>query len=174
MENAIAVSGSNEKIKSIILDIFALTAIYFMPTIAHMFSLPVYLIEPLRIILVLSIVHTNKANAYILALSMPLFSFLVSGHPVFFKMLMISGELALNVWLFFFISKRVSNKFVSMFGSIVISKLFYYVVQFIFISAALLTAEEVEHPIIPQIIVSVVLSAYFLFSDKIFPNTKKS
>ncbi|MGA2297527.1 MAG: hypothetical protein ABSG15_08280 [FCB group bacterium] len=164
MENILIIPGSVNKIRSIILDILALTAIYFIPTLSHLFSFPVYLIEPLRVFIILSIVYTNKTNAYILALTMPLFSFIVAGHPVFFKMLIICAELSLNIWLFFIISEKIQNKFLSMLLSIIGSKLFYYLIQFIFIKVSLLTLQEVEHPILPQFIVTIGLSLFMLIS----------
>ena len=164
MENTLSLFDSTKKIKTILLDVLALTVIYFIPTISHLFSFPIYLIEPLRVFLILSIVHTNRTNAYILALTMPLLSLLISGHPVFFKMLIISAELTLNIWLFFIISEKIQNRFLSMLLSIIGSKLFYYIIQFIFIKASLLTLQEVEHPILPQIFVALGLSLYMLIN----------
>ena len=102
----IGLSISKLNTKSIVLDIFALAFIYFVPTISHLLNIPLYLIEPMRIMLILAIVHTSKKNAYIIALTLPLFSFLVSAHPNIFKVLLITAELVLNVWLFFELSKK--------------------------------------------------------------------
>ncbi len=67
-------------IASLILDAAALAFIYLVPTFSHLLSLPVYFIEPMRLMLILAMVHTDKRNAYILALTMPLFSFIISAQ----------------------------------------------------------------------------------------------
>lgn len=151
---------TKEKIKTVCLDIIALAVIYFVPAFAHNFQIPIYLAEPLRIILVLSVLHTRKENAYILALTLPLFSYLISGHPIFFKMLIVMFELTLNVWLFLDLSKRMNNIIFPMFLSIVVSKVFYYTFQFLFISLNLLNIDQIDHPIFPQVIVTLVFSIY--------------
>ncbi len=166
MGNTLTIDGSKSNTKSILLDLIALAVVYFVPTLTHLLNLPLYLFEPIRIMLILSIVHTKKVNAFALALSLPLFSFAVAGHPVFFKMLIISAEMALNVWLFYVISKEIKSTFLAMVLSIALSKLVYYAIQYIFIVTSLLTWQEVEHPILPQVIVVFALSGYVYFAEK--------
>lgn len=158
----IGLSISKLNTKSIVLDIFALAFIYFVPTISHLLNIPLYLVEPMRIMLILAIVHTSKKNAYIIALTLPLFSFLISAHPNIFKVLLITAELVLNVWLFFELSKR-TNKFVAMLSSILISKIFYYLLKFGLISFAILQTGLISTPIYLQLITSVVFSGYLFF-----------
>jgi hypothetical protein len=153
--------------KSIIFDILAIAFIYFVPALSHLYNIPIYLVEPMRIMLVLAMVHTTKTNAYMIALTLPLFSFLISSHPNVFKGLIMTGELLLNVWLFFEISKLVSNQFVSMISAIVISKLVYYLLKFGLISFAVLESGLISTPIYLQVITSVILSGYvFLFINR--------
>jgi len=146
--------------KSIIFDILALAFIYFVPALSHLFNIPIYLVEPMRIMLILAMVHTTKTNAYLIALTLPLFSFLISSHPNVFKGLIMTTELLLNVWLFFEISKRVSNKFVAMLSAIVISKLVYYLLKFGLISFAVLESGLISTPIYLQVITSIIFSSY--------------
>ena len=155
-----------EKIKSILFDIVALAFIYFVPTISHYLSVPLYLIEPMRLMLVLAMVHTNRRNAYIIALTLPVFSLLVSGHPVALKTVIMTIELVLNVWLFYAISKKWSNTFGAMLLSIVISKLVYYLLKFGLISMAVFDSELISTPLYLQLITSVVFSAYLFFLFK--------
>jgi len=152
--------STNEKIKIILLDIIALAVVFLVPAFAHKFSFPLYLAEPLRIMLVLAILHTRKENAYLLALSLPLVSYLISGHPVFFKMLIIEVELIFNVWLFIDLLKRFNSLFLPMFVSIIVSKVVYYIIQFLFLHYGLLTIGEIEHALLPQIIMIVIFSIY--------------
>jgi hypothetical protein len=146
--------------KSIIFDILALAFIYFVPALSHLFNIPIYLVEPMRIMLILAMVHTTKTNAYLIALTLPLFSFLISSHPNVFKGLIMTSELLLNVWLFFEISKRLSNKFVAMLSAIVVSKLVYYLLKFGLISFAVLESGLISTPIYLQVITSIIFSGY--------------
>jgi hypothetical protein len=146
--------------KSIMFDILALAFIYFVPALSHVFNIPIYLVEPMRIMLILAMVHTTKTNAYLIALTLPLFSFLISSHPNVFKGLIMTSELLLNVWLFFEISKRLSNKFVAMLSAIVISKLVYYLLKFGLISFAVLESGLISTPIYLQVITSIIFSGY--------------
>ncbi|MBM3436655.1 MAG: hypothetical protein FJY07_10620 [Bacteroidetes bacterium] len=150
--------------KSILIDFAALTFIYFVPALSHLFNLPVYLIEPMRIMLVLAMVHTSKNNAYLLALTLPLFSFLVSSHPNIYKGLIMTAELVINVWLFFEISKRVANRFAAMLSSIIISKIIYYLLKFGLISFGLIESGLIATPVWLQILMAFILSGYiFLY-----------
>ncbi len=59
--------------KSLIIDILGLTFIYFVPAISHLLSFPLYLVEPMRVMLIIAIAHTTKRNAYLIALTLPVF-----------------------------------------------------------------------------------------------------
>ncbi len=147
-------------ISSILIDLGALAFIYFVPTISHLVSLPIYFIEPMRMMIVFALVHTNKQNAYLLALTLPIFSFLVSAHPVFPKMLLITFELSLNVFLFYLFSKKMKHIFPAIFASIVLSKMVYYLIKFGMISFAIINSSLVSTPIIIQVITTTVFSGY--------------
>ena len=165
MEGVINSSVSN-KTKIIIYDFIALSVIYLTPTFSHILSFPVYYLDPMRLMLFLVIIHTNKRNSYIIAATLPLVSFIASSHPVFIKSLTMSVELLLNVWIFYELSKYFSNKIVPAALSIVVSKLIYYVVKFVLISAALLSTSLISTPIYFQIAVVVIISVYAFFMMK--------
>ncbi|MDZ7795663.1 MAG: hypothetical protein U5N56_00845 [Candidatus Marinimicrobia bacterium] len=79
----------------------------------------------------------NHINAVILALTLPLFSLLTSGHPVLPKALLMSAELAVNVLLFVYLLKNVKwGIFLSLISATLVSKLLYYGVKFILIRTA--------------------------------------
>jgi len=153
-------------ISSILIDLGALTFIYLVPTISHLFNVPVYLIEPMRLMLIFALVHTNKTNAYIIALSMPIFSFLISGHPVFPKMVLIALELSLNVYLFYFLVKKIKSVFPSIFLSIVLSKIIYYLLKFGLVSMVIIDGAVISTPITIQVITALVFSLYVYFFFK--------
>lgn len=163
MESVLSLFKSEKGTKSIIFDIIALSFIYFVPALSHMLSFPVYLIEPMRIMLILSLAHTNRNNAYIIALTLPLFSFFISSHPSGLKTALISFELLLNVWLFFTLTGLLKNKFAGMFLSIVLSKLAYYAVKYLLLSAALMSGDLVTTPIYIQAITTIIFSVYVYF-----------
>jgi hypothetical protein len=126
-----------------------------------MLSFPLYLIEPMRIALILALVHTTKRNAYIIAITLPLFSFLVSAHPVFYKMMLITGELVINVWLFYFIFNKTKNAFASILSSIVLSKAIYYLAKFFALAIIIKSSESIiATSLYIQVATTLVFSAY--------------
>ncbi|MBE0647810.1 MAG: hypothetical protein IH596_08505 [Bacteroidales bacterium] len=151
-------------IASVFIDSGALLFIYLVPSISHLLSLPVYLIEPMRLMLILALVHTSKKNAYLLALTMPLFSFLISSHPVVPKMMLITFELVFNVFLFYLLTKRMKYLFPAILLSILISKIAYYLIKFGLIQMTVLDSELVSTPITIQVIMVILFSSYvYLF-----------
>jgi len=164
MENTSVHPLSISKIKYIIFNLLALLFIYLVPAISHLLSFPVYYLEPMRIMLILAIVHTSRKNAYLIALTLPLFSMLISAHPALVKTSLITGELLLNVWLFFFFEK-MSNKTLAIFLSIIVSKIFYYLVKFILITLVLMSGDLISTPMYIQFLMLFVFSGYiFLMS----------
>jgi len=149
-----------------IFDLAAITFIYFVPALSHLLSVPLYLAEPMRIILIFSLLYTTRRNAYLLAFTLPLFSFLVSAHPVFLKTLLITAELTVNVWLFFILLKILKHAYKAIFISIAASKVFYYLVKFIFIRTAVLNSELISTPVYIQLILTVALSVSALILIK--------
>ncbi len=162
MSTVVKSIASKQSIINILLDILALAFIYFVPAISHLVSLPVYFIEPMRLMLILALVHTNRQNAYILALSLPLFSFLVSAHPVLPKMFLIAFELSLNVFLFFLLVKKFKNLFFPIFISIVGSKIIYYIIKFGLIQFSVLKSGLISTPILIQVVMTILFSIYLM------------
>jgi len=160
MENTSVYSLSILKIKNIVFDLVALLAIYLVPAVSHLLSFPVYYLEPMKIMLILAVAHTSRKNAYLIALTLPLFSFLISAHPSLIKTSLITGELLLNVWLFFFLSEKLSHKTLSIFLSIIASKIFYYLVKLLLINSVLMSGELISTPIYIQLIMLFVFSGY--------------
>jgi len=154
------VLSAEQERKSLTIDFIALATIYFIPALSHLFSFPLYYAEPMRIMVILAIAHTTKRNAYLLALTLPLFSLMISGHPIFFKSLLMSAELAINVFLFFQISKKIENQFFSMLMSIIISKALYYILKFGLININLIHLDLVSTPLLVQLFISVAISGY--------------
>jgi hypothetical protein len=164
MENTSVHKLSISNTKNIAFDLIALLAIYLVPSISHMLGFPIYYLEPMRIMLILAIAHTTKKNTYLIALTLPIFSFLISAHPSMIKTSLVTGELLINIWLFFFLSEKISNKTSSIFLSILISKIFYYLVKFLLINSALMGGDLISTPVYIQMIMLLVMSAYIYLS----------
>lgn len=155
-----SIALTSQRVRTVLIDLAALAFIYFIPALSHMLAVPVYLIEPMRIMLIIAIAHTSQRNAYLIALTLPLFSFAISAHPVFLKSLLISLELLVNVWLFFVLTKIFRNHFAAMATAIIGSKLFYYALKFGLLSTALIGGSLISTPLYLQAITTLVFSAY--------------
>ncbi len=167
--NANSLSISRLDFKTILIDLFALLLITFTPAISHLAALPIYLLEPMRIMLVLSIIHTSKKNSYLIALALPILSFIISSHPSMLKSVLIISELSINVYLFNLLIKHLKNNFTAMLGGILISKIYYYGVKFGLVGFGLIGGELISTPVYLQLIVALALSFYSIF----FYNRKK-
>jgi hypothetical protein len=166
MENISVNPLSLSKSKSIVFDLVALLAIYLVPAVSHLLSFPVYYLEPMRIMLILALVHTSRKNAFIIALTLPVFSLLISAHPSLIKTSLITFELIFNVWLYFFISQKLTNKFICMFISIILSKMSYYLIKIFFVNTSIISGDVVATPIYFQIIMLFIMSGYiYLFES---------
>lgn len=150
-------------LKSALLDGFALAFIYLMPTISHILPFPVYFMEPMRIMVVLAMMHTHRKNAYILALTLPVFSFVIATHPVFVKSLLIAIELTAMVGLFYLL-RRYMQGVVAIFTAIILGKALYYAMKFFTVQWALIPLRPNESfvgiALWIQLITTVVISGY--------------
>lgn len=155
--------GRSEITFDIILDSIAIALVYLIPTLSHLSGLPFFYAEPMRLMLILSIVHSRKINSFFLALSLPLFSYLISAHPVFPKMLLISFELSLNILLIGLIKRRINNIFSIVAISIILSKLAYYIAKYFMLDNAILNMDFISTPIEAQLISTLVFSLYAYF-----------
>lgn len=147
-------------LRALVIDTAAIALIVLTPAISHLLSFPLYLAEPMRLMLILAMAHSRKANAYLLAVALPLLSFAVSAHPVFPKMVLIAMELSLNVFLFYLLSERGMKAIAAAFLSILLSKAAYYLVKYLLIRMAVLDSELVSTPLLFQVGTAVAFSLY--------------
>mgnify|MGYP003390472070 CR=1 FL=1 len=151
----------------ILVDILLLLIIYFVPTISHLTSFPIYLLDPMRLVVLGSIVFVNdKRNSYILAVTIPIFSFFVSGHPILYKNLIISIELLTNVYLYNYLITKNKHVFLSALGSIVISKSLYYILKSALIYFSVLNTSLFDTSIAIQIVVTILISVILSLTHK--------
>ena len=166
MEKALSLIDLKSNIKTYLIDFSLLLMIYFLPAISHLFALPVYYLDPMRIALVVALVHTSKKNAYIIALTLPLFSFLISSHPQIIKSFLLSAELVITLSLSYLLKDKLKNVFTSLFISILISKVIYYLLKFALISFALLNDRLFSTPFYFQLIAAILVSTYIYLVNR--------
>lgn len=145
-------------------DILVLTAVYFIPVFVHDANFPLYIFEPMRLLLFAALlICRSNTNAFFLAVTLPLVStILPPHHPPVYKAVIISFELLVNVACFVWAVKKIKwPPFVLFFISTVVSKLFYYGIKFIFIELALIEGKLITTSIFTQLITLGVLSLLF-------------
>ncbi len=159
------ISLSRTNTRAIIFDAFALAFIYLVPTISHLMSIKLYMLEPMRMMLILAMLHTRRENAWILALTLPFFSYFISAHPVLVKSGLIAIELTAMVLVFHVLVQRI-HRLAAIFASIWISKLLYYGLKYIAITTVLPSEPLVGTPLLLQVLTSLVFSLYVLMMFK--------
>lgn len=156
-------------------DAGAILLIFLVPALSHLTAVPFYLADPMRLAVLGALLITrNWKNSLALAVALPLVSFAISGHPVFPKCLVIAAELSVNVLLFAWLAGRALKASsaaagligLAAFASILVSKIFYYGLKALVLSAGLLQMELVATALWIQLIVALVISIAFGFLYK--------
>jgi hypothetical protein len=158
MENSYGLGYSKELTKKAFVDFAILTFIYFVPAISHLLNFPLYLLDPMRIMVIVSILFTSRQNTFLIALTLPIMSFILSSHPYFIKALLICTELTFNVWLFYKLTKVFKSYFFPMMFSILAAKVYYYFVKYLLVRFALINTDLVSTPLYFQVGVVFFLS----------------
>jgi hypothetical protein len=148
-------------------DMAALALIYALPAFSHWLAFPLYMFEPMRIVLFAAYIFSrNNFNTLLLALTIPLFSMLTAGHPVLPKALLMSAELAVNVLLFIYLLRITKwGVFFSLLGATLLSKLFYYGLKYLLIRLAFIDGALVTTNLLVQLTVTLFIAGavhYFL------------
>jgi hypothetical protein len=151
-----------------VIDFLVLSLVIFLPAISHLLPFPMYFLDPMRIMLFVGfILSKNSTNAYILAVSIPLFSFFVTGHPVLPKAILIAIELLVNLSFFLaLIIKFKEQVFICMFISILFSKIIYYIFKYYFISLNFIDGSLISTSLITQFIISISATLVFTYFYK--------
>lgn len=144
-----------------------LGVIYLLPTTSHLLAFPLYLLDPMRIVIFASIlISNNKYNSYLLAATIPLFSYFVGGHPIFLKSFIISIELLANVILFWLLLKRWKNVFLVTLTSIIAAKIIYYAIKLLFVELGWIQMDIISTSFSLQTIVALTISFFMLILKK--------
>jgi hypothetical protein len=144
----------------ILINLIGLLLITFLPAISHILPVPIYLLEPMRWIVISAVIFANKKNAYILAIALPLISYLLSSHPYLIKSILISFELLANVFLISIFINWIRNVFLVAFTSILLSKLVYYSLKFLFIKFMIIEGDLISTPLVIQFVIAITMGIY--------------
>jgi len=146
----------------LLFDILALGVVYLLPTLVHLTAIPFYIIEPFRLMILVSLVAmNNKQNTLLMAVTLPLFSFIIAMHPLFAKAMLISLEMVFNVLVYSWLIKKINKPFWVILISIVVSKAGYYLLKYGFISMGLLSMSLFSTSLLVQLAVAVVTALLF-------------
>jgi hypothetical protein len=150
----------------IITDAIVILLAYLLPAISHLTPFPLFYLDPMRIFVVTGYLFSrNKYNGLLLAFTIPIFSMLVTGHPPFFKSLLISFELIFNLLLLFVLSERFKwNVTVAFFISVVLSKAIYYGLKYFFILGGLIEGQLVSTGFEFQLLTAIFVTIIFTFT----------
>lgn len=173
MENAIRLPVVKSTTGTILFDFTLFAFIYFVPAISHLTAFPFYYFDPIRFVLIASLLHTSKQNTFIIAITLPLFSFLISSHPSIIKTGLLSTELLLNVILFFILFSGTKSRILSIAFSILISKMIYYLLKYLSIETGILNDRLFSTPFYYQAIVLLLISLYVFIFEK-FNSSEKN
>lgn len=172
MEYALKLVASHRR--ALIIDITFVLAVVYLPSLSHLLAVPLYRLEPMRLLLILALPFAGRGNAYLLALILPLASFLTSGHPHPAKAVLITGELLANVWLFWWLMRRFSSSLGAMLGAITFSKLGYYLLKLALIQLAVLGPPLISTPLWLQGILAIAFSLYiFIIYSRFIPKPRE-
>lgn len=144
-------------------DIGVLTAVYFIPALAHVTPFPLYYLDPMRLLLMAGyLLSRHGGNAALLALTIPLFSSWITGHPPFAKAVLIGVELLVNITLLHAAITRLrAPVLLLVFSSIVVSKLMYYAAKALFIQWGWIQDKVIATGLDTQLITAIAVSCAF-------------
>ena len=153
--------------KALVVDAIYILLVLITPILAHLTYIPFYLLDPMRWAVISNyLILKNKTNALFLAVALPILAFIISGHPIFIKNLLISTELCVNVLILDWILRKNKNVFFSVLLSIVSSKIIYYVLKFFLIYFGLLSTVLLGTSILLQLVVTIAISLVFSYYYK--------
>jgi hypothetical protein len=145
-----------------LIDVALLAGLYLLPSFSHVTALPLYMFEPMRVALLVALLFTNRANAYLIAFTLPLASFMITGHPLPFKALLMGIELSILVASYGYLVQTARiPAFAALTAAILFSKVVYYTMKFAALGAGLLSGGLVSTPLQTQVILAVGTAAVF-------------
>lgn len=160
MTAALAVLKKHRNV--LLIDMILLAALYLLPGISHAIALPLYMLEPMRVALIISLLLTNRTNTYFIAFTIPLASYLISGHPVLFKAILMGIEFSILVATFAYLQhQNRMPTFLALMVAIIVGKMAYYLMKYVALSSGLLAGNLISTPVLYQLLLAVGTAAVF-------------
>lgn len=160
MAAALAAFGKHRN--TFLIDVALLAALYFLPSLSHVTALPLYMLEPMRVALIIALLFTNRANAYFIAFTIPLASAMITGHPTPFKALLMGIEFSVLVACYGYLLQILRiPAFAALTAAILIGKLVYYTMKYAALGAGLLSGSLISTPLQIQLMLAVGTAAVF-------------
>ncbi len=159
----VTISKTDSTTRIVVVDILLLTVICLVPTLSHLFAVPVYKANPMLLCLLASMLLVrDRRNAFLLAVLLPLVSMVVSGMPVPLKSLCMVAELLTVVAVGTLLSRRAVRNVVTSFGAtllaIVAGKGVYYLLKALIISPAVLVGTGVALQSLSAVLFAIVFA----------------
>ena len=130
-----------------LLDFSHMAGIYLIPSLSHLLALPIYLLEPMRIAVLIALLFSHRANAWLVAITLPLASFWMSGHPEPVKAVLMGIEFSVLIAAYFALRRAVRlPAVVSIAAAIVVGKFVYYGSKAMVLSIGWLSGSLVSTP----------------------------
>ena len=162
MSAALAIINRHRNV--LLIDIVLLTALYLLPSFSHLTALPLYKLEPMRVALIIALLFTNRANAYLIAFTIPLASAWITGHPPPLKAVLMGIEFSILVATYLhLVRKDHIPTFVALTAGILLGKAVYYSMKFMALSAGWLGGSLVSTPVQTQLVLAAGTAAVFAF-----------
>ena len=155
--------ASFHKYRNILLiDVVLVAVLYLLPSFSHLTALPLYRFEPMRIAILVALLFTNRVNAYFIAFTIPLASAMITGHPVPFKALLMGIELVILVAAYAHLVRlRHFPPFAALIASMLFSKVVYYTLKYVALSAGWLSGHIISTPLQTQLVLAMVTAVVF-------------
>jgi len=151
---------------ALLLDFGLLAAIYLLPSLSHLLALPLYQLEPMRLALIVALLFSHRANAYLVAITLPLASAWITGHPEPLKAALMAIEFGVLISAYGWLKRdRKAPAFLALAGGIVLGKLVYYGLKSAALAAGWLSGSLVTTPWTAQLILAAATAAVFGFIE---------
>ena len=162
-KNIIFFKFNKKLLNTIVFDAIILYVLISIPVLSHIINIPLYLIEPMKYMLVVAIIISHKYNVFFIAAIMPFISNQITGHPIFPKNILIGAEQVFIVVVFYYLYEKYTlNKNLSLSVGIVFGKIFYYTIKMSLISIGMIAGPIISTPLQYQIISLVAINLLFL------------
>jgi len=147
--------------KVLLTDILVVSAFFLTLLVAHILPFPLYKYDPMKILVLITVVYSSRSNSLAIAAALPVLSFLSTGHPVFPKFLIMSGELMVFAFVLSSFRLRQSNRLIRFLGAVFVSKIIYYLIKGGAIAFGYLDQVLISTDLYTQIQALVILSIVF-------------